>query len=132
MSRKGDTMARKKSKSESPFLGRWRIVSVSQWEDEYLDEEVEAYIEFDDRAGGSFQFGYIQGVIDYSEGLRDGQPAVEWSWEGGDGADGTPLTGRGWAMLKGEGLQGIISIHMGDETDFEAKRTGTTRRPKRT
>ncbi len=131
MSRKGDTMARKKSKAESPFLGRWRIVSVSQWEDEYLDEEVEAYIEFDDRGGGSFQFGYIQGIIDYSEGLRDGQPAAEFSWEGGDGADGTPLTGRGWAMLKGEGLQGIISIHMGDETDFEAKRSGTTRRPKR-
>ncbi len=131
MSRKGDTMARKKSKSESPFLGRWRIVSVSQWEDEYLDEEVEAYIEFDDRGSGSFQFGYIQGIIDYSEGLRDGQPAAEFSWEGGDGADGTPLTGRGWAMLKGEGLQGIISIHMGEETDFEAKRTGTTRRPKR-
>jgi hypothetical protein len=39
-------MARKKSKPESPFLGRWRIVSMSQWEDEYLDEEVEAYIEF--------------------------------------------------------------------------------------
>jgi hypothetical protein len=35
-------------------------------------------------------------------------------------------------MRKGEGLHGIISIHMGDESDFEAKRTGTTRRPKRT
>jgi hypothetical protein len=35
-------------------------------------------------------------------------------------------------MLKGEGLQGIISIHMGDESDFEAKRAAGTRRPKRT
>ena len=125
-------MAKKKSKPKSPFLGRWRIISMSQWEDEYLDEEVEAYIEFDDRGGGSFQFGYIQGVLDYREGRRDGQPAAEFSWEGGDGADGTPPTGRGWAMLNGEGLHGIISIHMGDESDFEAKRKGTARRPKRT
>ena len=33
---------------------------------------------------------------------RDGKPAVEFSWEGGDGADGTPLTGRGWAVLEGQ------------------------------
>ncbi len=111
-------MARKKPKPRSPFVGRWRIVSMSQWEDEYLDEEVEAYIEFDDRGGGSFQFGYIQGVLDY----RDGQLAVEFSWEGGDGADGTPLTGRGRARLKDEGLFGIFAIHMGDESDFEATR----------
>ena len=131
MSRKGDTTAKKKAKPESPFVGRWRIVSASQWEDKYLDEEVEAYIEFDNREDGSFQFGYIQGVLDYREGRRDGQPSAEFSWEGGDGADGTPLTGRGWAMLKGERLQGMISIHMGDESDFEAKRAGGTRRPTR-
>ena len=76
MSRKGDTMAKKKSKPESPFLGRWRIVSMSQWEDEYLNEEVQAYIEFDDRGGGSFQFGYMQGVLDYRDGRRDGEPAA--------------------------------------------------------
>jgi hypothetical protein len=120
-------MAKKTSKPESPFVGRWRIVSMSQWEDEYLDEEVEAYIEFNERQGGSFQFGYIQSVMDY----REGQPAAEFSWEGGDGADGTPLIGRGWAVLKGEGLHGIISIHMGDESEFEAVRAAGTGRPKR-
>jgi hypothetical protein len=115
-------MAKKKPKPESPFVGRWRIVSMSQWEDEYLDEVVEAYIELDERGGGSFQFGDIRGVLDYREGRRDGQPAAEFSWEGGDGADGTPLTGRGWAMPKDECLHGIFAIHMGDESDFEATR----------
>jgi len=115
-------MAKKKSKHGSPFVGRWRIVSMSQWEDEYLDEEVEAYIEFDDGGDGSFHFGYIRGVLDFREGRRDGQLAAEFSWEGGDGADGAPLTGRGWAMLKDEGLYGIFAIHMGDESEFEATR----------
>jgi len=115
-------MARKKPKPRSPFLGRWRIVSMSMWDDEYLDEEVQAFIEFEEHEKGSFQFGYVQGIIDYREDLRDGRPAAEFSWEGGDGADGTPLAGRGWAILREEGLHGMIFIHQGDESDFEAER----------
>jgi hypothetical protein len=30
-------MARKKP--ESPFMGRWRIVSMSGWDQDYIDEE---------------------------------------------------------------------------------------------
>ncbi len=47
--------------------------------------------------------------MEWRAGTRDGQPAVEWSWEGGDGADGTPLTGRGWAKREGDELHGMIS-----------------------
>src|ERR1700722_13124566 len=108
-------MAKAKPKPKSPFTGRWRIVSVSAWEDEYLDEDVQAFIEFDERGGGSFQFGYIQGQVDYRTANRDGKPAVEFSWEGGDGADGTPLTGRGWAVLEGDELKGKFFFHGGDE-----------------
>ena len=63
-------MAKKKSKPKSPFTGRWRIVSMSAWEDEYLDEEVQAFFEFEETGSGSFQFGYIQGLMD----CRDDQP----------------------------------------------------------
>jgi hypothetical protein len=72
-------MAKKKSKPRSPFLGRWHIVSMSMWEEDYLNEEVQAFIEFDDKGGGSFQFGYVQGIIDYRGSLRDGQSAAEFS-----------------------------------------------------
>jgi hypothetical protein len=120
-----------KKKQESPFTGRWRIVSMSAWEDDYLDEEVEAYIEFEEKGGGSFQFGYVQGMIDWQPTTRDGQPAVEWSWEGGDGADGTPLTGRGWAVLQDDELRGEFFIHDGDQSELVAKRTKQKRAPKR-
>ncbi|MDB5349952.1 MAG: hypothetical protein JWN86_1199 [Planctomycetota bacterium] len=115
-------MAKKKSKPVSPFRGRWHIVSMSMWDEDYLDEEVQAFIEFDDNGGGSFQFGYVQGIIDHREHLRDGLPGTEFSWEGGDGADGTPLSGRGWAVLRENELNGMIFIHQGDESDFDAKR----------
>jgi hypothetical protein len=115
-------MAKKRPKPKSPFHGRWRIVSMSEWDEEYLDEEVEAFIEFDEKDGGSFQFGYVQGQIDGRTTSREGNPAVEFSWEGGDGADGTPLTGRGWAILQGNELHGMIFIHLGDDSEFEATR----------
>jgi trans-aconitate 2-methyltransferase len=119
----GDTMAKKK-KPKSSFLGRWHIVLMSAWDEEYLNEEVQAFIEFEGGEKGEFQFGYVRGIMDYREGTRDGQPAVEFSWEGGDGADGTPLTGRGWAILRESELHGMIFIHLGDESEFVAERAG--------
>ena len=124
-------MAKKKSKPKSPLLGRWHIVSMSMWDEEYLDEEVQAFIEFDDKGGGSFQFGYVQGQMDCRMSDREGKLAVEFSWEGGDGADGTPLTGRGWAILEEDELHGMIYIHQGDESDFEAERAEGASGPKR-
>jgi hypothetical protein len=115
-------MAKKKSKPKSPFLGRWHIVSMSEWDEDYLNEEVQAFIEFEEGQRGAFQFGYVRGDLDYREGLRDGEPCVEWSWEGTDGADVTPMSGRGRAKLSDEGLDGRIFIHLGDESDFDAER----------
>lgn len=98
-----------KKKQESPFTGLWHIVSMSGWDEDYFNEEVEAFIEFNANGTGHFQFGYVQGYMDWRVGTRDGQPAVEWSWEVCDGADGTPLPGRGWAKREGAELHGMIS-----------------------
>jgi hypothetical protein len=37
----------KKAKPPNPFPGRWRIILMSAWDDDYLDEEEPAYIEFE-------------------------------------------------------------------------------------
>jgi hypothetical protein len=120
----------KKVKPASPFTGRWRIVSMPGWDDDYLDEEEPAYIEFDERGGGEFHFGYVHGNMDCRLGTRDGEPAVEWTWEGTDGADMTEMTGRGWAKLEDEELHGMIVIHLGDESIFVAKRAKSQQRPR--
>lgn len=121
----------KKVKQKNPFVGRWRITWMDQWEQDYVDEEVEGFIEFDLKGLGSFQFGYVQGQIDCRTTVREANPAVEFSWEGGDGADGTPLTGRGWAILKDDELNGMICIHLGDDSEFVAKRAKESKRTKR-
>lgn len=124
-------MAKKKSTAKSPFPGRWHIVSMTEWDEDYINEEVQAFIELEPDGLGSFQFGYVQGQIDWRTTNRDGQPAVEFSWEGGDSADGTPLTGRGWAVLDGDELSGMIFIHLGDESGFVAKRADGPKRKRK-
>lgn len=94
---------------------------MSAWDVEYLNEEVQAFIEFDGKDGGSFQFACVQGQMHYRTKTRNGIRAVQFSWEGGDGADGTPLEGIGWATLDGDELKGTIGIHMGEDSEFVAK-----------
>ena len=104
----------KKSKANNPFVGLWHIVSMSAWDEDYLNEEVKAYIKFDARKGGEFHFGYVHGFMDCRLTTRDGEPAIEWTWEGNDEMESAQ--GRGWAVIKGAELHGMIFFHQGDES----------------
>jgi hypothetical protein len=121
-----------KSKPTSPFAGHWRIVSMSAWVEEYIDEEEEGIVEFDERRGSEFHFGYVHGHMDCRLTTRDGEPAIEWTWDGNDEMD--PAQGRGWAVVKGDELHGMIFFHGSDDSEFVAKRSaavGSAKRKKR-
>ncbi len=120
-------MAKSKPKPPSPFTGRWRIVSMSNWDQGFVDAEEEGYIEFDDRGGGEFHIGYVHGHMDCRLTTRDGGPALEWTWDGNDEMD--PAQGRGWAVVRGDELHGMLFFHGGDDSEFVAKKKG--QRPKR-
>jgi hypothetical protein len=91
-----------KPKAKSPFTGLWHIVSMSEWDEDHINEEVQAFIEFEPGGVGHFQFGLVSGNIDSLEAQRDGKPAVEWSWEGM--AEMDECSGRGWATLANDEL----------------------------
>ena len=57
-------MARAKPQPKSPFTGLWHIVSMEAWDEDYLNEEVQAFIEFEAIRTGHFQFGYVRGYMD--------------------------------------------------------------------
>jgi hypothetical protein len=124
-------MAKAKSQPQSGFIGLWHIISMDAWDEDYFNEEVQAFVEFEANGTGHFQFGYVQGYMDWRPGTQDGRPCVEWTWEGTDGADMTELTGRGWAKNEDDQLHRMIVIHPGDESGFVAKRAKTPKRPKR-
>jgi hypothetical protein len=121
-------MAKEPTKPKSSFTGSWRIVSMSAWEDAYLDEDGQAFIDFNDKGGGSFCFGYVHGEMDCRQSTRDGEAAVEWTWDGNDEMD--PAQGRGWAVVKGVELHGMIFLHQGDDSEFVAQRKHQPRKKK--
>lgn len=67
----------KKPKPPNPFTGRRRIVSMSAWDEEFIDEEEEGYFDFADKGTGQFHFGYVHGHMDCRLTTREGEPAVE-------------------------------------------------------
>ena len=115
-------MAKAKPKPESTFTGRWRIVPMSAWDMNFIDEEQEGFFEFNDRGCGEFHFGYVHGQMDCRQTTREGEPAVEWSWDGN--AEMDAAQGRGWAVLRGEELHGMVFFHGGDDSEFVAKKKG--------
>ena len=100
------------------FVGRWRITSIEDWDQADLDLVVPAFIEFDSRGGGGFQFCALSGDIDYRVSTEADRPLIEWSWLGDD--DGTETCGRGWAYRENDLLTGRIFAHGGDEFPFDA------------
>ncbi len=109
-----------KLKPPSLISGRWRITWMDLWDQEFVDAEVEGFFEFGPNNGGSFQFGYVKGDIDYRPGIREGKPNLEFSWERQDEMD--RAQGRGWAVLDGQEIEGMILFHRGDESRFKACR----------
>jgi hypothetical protein len=85
------------SKKVPSIPGVWHIASMDAWDEEYINEEVQAYLRFDSNQSGEFQFGYVSGQIDYRLTEREGRPVAEWSWEGN--AEMDECSGRGWAVL---------------------------------
>jgi hypothetical protein len=100
---------------------------MREWGGEYLDVVVPAFVEFESKGLGSFQFGAVSGFVDYRVVRRGGESVIAGSWEGMNDTD--PAWGRGWAKLVGRELIGHLFIHLSDDSDFRAVR-GAARRPR--
>lgn len=85
------------AKKKSQIIGRWRITSMTEWDQHFVDEEVPGYFKFCKDGLGDLQFGYVQGQIDWRETERDGRAGVEFTFEGKN--EMTPTSGRGWAIM---------------------------------
>lgn len=103
--------------TDSPFTGAWHIVSMSGWDQEYVNMEVQGHFTFGKSHSGSFQFGTVQGQMDCR---IDGRPyqRVAFTWHGFD--EGDELTGRGHAEIVDGELRGHVYIHLGDDSTFQA------------
>ena len=52
------------SRLAEPFLGRWRIDHMDEYDRDYLDLVEPAFIRFDPGGSGEFGFGAVTGQLD--------------------------------------------------------------------
>lgn len=116
MSRDRDACQGMKKVRLESVVGRWRIVWMSEWDQEYVDMEVPGNIIFAPAGQGSFQFGMVVGQIDWR--LRGHR--VDFTWTGSCEADA--MNGRGHAEIVDGELRGHLYIHLGDDSTFHALR----------
>lgn len=101
--------------------GTWHIYEMENWDEDYFNMEVQAYIEINERGAGDFQFGLVTGQIDGEIVKDQSGEKLEFTWEGGDEND--EASGSGWLRLKDKNtLEGKIKFHGGDSSLFSAKR----------
>ena len=109
------------------FCGGWRIVEMSEWDCDYLDEAEPAFLTITRGGQGTLRFGYVQAEVDSWFVTRDGLPAVEFSWHGS--SEGDEMCGRGWLTAASPAeLRGRIFFHQGDESTLVARRASSGRR----
>ncbi len=103
------------------LIGRWRLTRMSNWDNEFMDEESPAFIEFTKGGDGAFHFGYVHCGIDWRPEQLPSGPSAAFTFDGNDEMD--PTQGRGWAAVQIDGtLKGQLYFHQGDDSAFCAKR----------
>ena len=109
---------------KTAFIGRWRIVEIEQWDRDFLDLVAPARITFARGGRGEVHFGAVDLTLDWRAPAAGGR--VVFTFEGFD--EGDEVSGRGWAKLDGDRLNGKILFHMGEKSGFVARKSAKARR----
>jgi hypothetical protein len=100
------------------FKGRWQIVWMEQWDQEYVNLCNGGHITIDEKGNDEFEFGAVQGGFQ----IALGQDHFHGEWDGCDEMD--KASGDIYGTLEGEELHGDISFYRGDESEYRAVRDG--------
>ena len=111
----------KKAEANHSIIGMWYIYAMEMWDEDYFNMETQAYIEIQAAHSGEFQFGLVSGYLDgYLETLET-KERFTFTWSGQDEMD--EASGGGWMELNGEDeVEGVISLHGGDHSTFQAQK----------
>ncbi len=106
------------------FAGTWHITEMDEWDEGYINMEVQAHIKLDKEGGGEFQFGLVRGSIVDGWMDEDGE-SYEFNWEGSDEMD--EASGNCVLNLTDQDhIEGEFTFDNGDSSGFQAKRVKKT------
>ena len=103
------------------FVGLWHITEMEEWDEDYFNMDVQAFIQIEENNLGYFQFGLVSGELDGEMETVNDEARFSFTWDGADEMD--PASGSGWLVLKEQNsLEGKIKFHLGDSSLLWAKR----------
>ena len=106
------------------YEGIWHITQMDMWDEDYINMEVQAFIQIGSNGFGNFQFGLVSGDMDGEVVNTGNTERFDFTWEGIDEND--PASGSGWLKLSGqEKLNGRIIFQHGDSSEFIAIRVAS-------
>lgn len=105
------------------ITGKWRLIKMEQWEQEFVDLVEPGFISFQNGGRGEMRFGAVSLGLDWDSGA-DGK--VDFSFEGFDELD--EVTGRGWAKIIDGRLTGLVKFHQGENSGFTAEPWNATKK----
>jgi len=102
------------------FAGTWQITEMDEWDEDYFNMEVQAYLTIKKDGSGQFQFGLVHGY--FSSGwLDDDEGSYEFDWEGSDEMDEASGSCE-LTLADKDHLEGEIHFFNGDSSGFQAER----------
>lgn len=102
------------------YTGVWRITEMSMWDRDFIDLVAPGHLAVKRNGTGTFAFGAMEAEV----GCRIERFADEerLAFSFADWDEGDEESGRGWAVVDGNSMDGWFSFHLGDESTFKAKR----------
>ena len=110
-------------KENSDFTGKWNIYEMETWDEDYFNEDGQAFIKINKDKTGDFKFGYVNAEIDGRIVEGGCEKLFEFTFDGNDEMES--CQGRGWIKLNEDNLKilkGELFFHMGDSSKFLAKK----------
>jgi hypothetical protein len=98
------------------IIGKWRLIDMEQWDQEFIDLVEPGYIAFKKSGTGEMVFGAVNLSLAWEETQRG---TAEFTFEGFDEMD--EVSGRGSAGVLAGQLSGKIAFHQGERSGFVAE-----------
>ena len=110
-------------KIKPEYTSVWRITGMSTWDRDFIDLVAPGHLSVKRDGTGIFAFGAIETEIDCRVERHAGKEMIAFSFAGWD--EGDEVSGRGWAIVEGNSMDGWFGFHLGDDSTFKAERKKT-------
>ncbi len=110
---------------KSEYVGEWRVTEMSEWDRDFIDLVAPGHLTIKANGRGTFAFGAIEAELDCRDDKAGHDVRLSFSFAGWD--EGDEVSGRGWAKVNDNMMEGWFALHQGEDSTFKAEKQKKTR-----